>query len=397
MKKILLNIVLILISILILTSCYGPNGQPLDVNGNPVVPASSVPIQVAVTNVNTINLTTTKIGVLTGNGTAVNVAISGLDFKTVDGNSILGPGNIPIGGFGNNFTSTNISGSGSIHVTQNQNNAVIYQDAITSQNVTTALGYIPGTGNGTGTSNVTLPIDIADVNGLSGNLSAKEPTITPSGVASQFWNGLKSFVTIQLSDLSAALTNLTVNGQPLSGNITITNIMGNAGTATVATTANSTLIPYLPTANVTTGSNSTYTGLVPVMDSNGKLDNNVSRTIYAKTIAETTTLTVANGLAYWTVTPEFTGYKIATVFAAVYTWSTSGTPTFGIYNLTQAVNMLSTNITILTTSYNSSNATIPAVADTTKSLITGDQIRLDCTVAGTGTMGMDIVMVVRKP
>ena len=72
----------------------------------------------------------------------------------------------------------------------------------------------------------------------------------------------------------------------------------------------------------------------------------VPKTVSIKVIADDTAVTTGDGKMYFTVPPAITGYNLTDADVAIYTASTSGTPTFQIHNLTDASDMLSTRITI---------------------------------------------------
>ena len=123
-----------------------------------------------------------------------------------------------------------------------------------------------------------------------------------------------------------------------------------------------------------------------------------TKQVVVKVIADDTALTVADGLTHFTVPAELNGMNLISVGAHVYTVSSSGLPTFQIHNLTDAVDMLSTAITIDATENDSKDATTPPVINTAADdVATGDVIRFDCDGAGTGTKGMEIRMGFRKP
>ena len=85
------------------------------------------------------------------------------------------------------------------------------------------------------------------------------------------------------------------------------------------------------------------------------------------------------------------GYDLGVPFAANETPSTSGIPTFQIHNVTDAVDMLSTKLTIDANEQNSSTAATAAVVNATyQEVATGDRIRFDCDVAGTGCKGITL-------
>jgi hypothetical protein len=86
---------------------------------------------------------------------------------------------------------------------------------------------------------------------------------------------------------------------------------------------------------------------------------------------------------------------LTAIAGAVTTQSTSGLPTFNVYNLRGGWNMLTTALTIDANETDSSTATTAAVIDTASShnvVTTADQLRIDCSVNGTGTKGVIIEM-----
>lgn len=128
----------------------------------------------------------------------------------------------------------------------------------------------------------------------------------------------------------------------------------------------------------------------------GDAKNN--KLVYIKVISETTTLTIGDGKTYVNLDdPVFEGMNLVGARATIYTASTSGLPTIQIYNVTQAVDMLTIKITIDENETRSVNADIPIVIDTDNDDVAeGDQIRIDVDVAGTGTKGLDIILKFRK-
>ncbi|MEE9510440.1 MAG: hypothetical protein V3V81_08100 [Candidatus Bathyarchaeia archaeon] len=123
-----------------------------------------------------------------------------------------------------------------------------------------------------------------------------------------------------------------------------------------------------------------------------------TKTVAIKVIDDGTALTTGDGKTHWTVPIELNGMDLVTVGAHVYTNSSSGTPTFQIHNLTDTSDMLSTVITIDINEPDSSTAATPPVIDGTEDdVVTGDVLRFDCDVAGTGTAGMEIRLGFRLP
>jgi hypothetical protein len=121
-------------------------------------------------------------------------------------------------------------------------------------------------------------------------------------------------------------------------------------------------------------------------------------TVIFKVIANDTALTVADGLNTLTIPEELNGYNLTDAQAHVYTVSSSGTPTFQVHNLTDTADMLSTRITIDANEKDSSTAAAASVVDTDNDdVATGDEIRFDCDVAGTGTAGYEVRLKFTKP
>lgn len=127
---------------------------------------------------------------------------------------------------------------------------------------------------------------------------------------------------------------------------------------------------------------------------------------YGKRIMEVVCLDTATALAvkdgvgdFQIVIPsEMNGWNLVGAHAAVFTVSSSGTPTIQIANVTDSVDMLSTRITIDASEYTSYTAATAPVIDTTKDdVATGDRLRIDCDVAGTGTKGLVAILVFQLP
>lgn len=109
-------------------------------------------------------------------------------------------------------------------------------------------------------------------------------------------------------------------------------------------------------------------------------------------------LTTGDGKAYFRVPSTLNGMNLISVAAAVTTVSSSGIPTVQISNATDAVDMLSTKLTIDASETDSSTAATAAVIDAAHDdVATGDMLRIDIDVAGTGTKGLIVEMQFRIP
>ena len=118
----------------------------------------------------------------------------------------------------------------------------------------------------------------------------------------------------------------------------------------------------------------------------GVLDNN-------------TTLTVKDGVGdfAFTIPLELNSYKLIMSHVRVSTASTSGLPTFQIWDVGNAQDILSTKISVDANEYSSYTAAAPPVPDGTKNTVaTAGGLRLDCDIAGTGTKGLNWILVFEK-
>ncbi len=122
------------------------------------------------------------------------------------------------------------------------------------------------------------------------------------------------------------------------------------------------------------------------------------RAVYFIPIGDDTALTVEDGKQYFTVPPLLNGMNLVDADAMVATASSSGLPTVQIHRVRGTADMLSTRITIDENEFNSYDATTPPVIDDTKDdVVTGDVLRIDVDVSGTGTKGLHVVLTFRLP
>lgn len=106
-----------------------------------------------------------------------------------------------------------------------------------------------------------------------------------------------------------------------------------------------------------------------------------------------TDLSIGDGQLYVTIPQHLDGKDLKSAHAIVYTTSSSGLPTIQIHNVTDAVDILSTRITIDVGELNSYTAlTQPAINTSNDTVARGDVIRIDVDVAGTGTKGLDVIL-----
>lgn len=110
------------------------------------------------------------------------------------------------------------------------------------------------------------------------------------------------------------------------------------------------------------------------------------------------TVTVGDGAFQWPITKDLDGTYLIEADAGVSTVSSSGAVTVQLRNKTRSVDMLSTKITIDSGEFTSFTATTPSVVDDTGSpprsfVSAGDVIAVDVDVAGTGAMGLSVILV----
>jgi hypothetical protein len=109
-------------------------------------------------------------------------------------------------------------------------------------------------------------------------------------------------------------------------------------------------------------------------------------------------LTTGDGKAFWSVPAEFNGWIVVGVYAGVGTVSSSGTPTFQFRNATDAVDILSTLLTIdANEATRATSAAAAVINGSNDDLATGDKIFLDCDVAGTGTADASVQLIIQAP
>lgn len=109
-------------------------------------------------------------------------------------------------------------------------------------------------------------------------------------------------------------------------------------------------------------------------------------------------ITTGDGKAYCRVNSVMNGYNLTAVAAHVTTVSSSGLPTIQVYNVTQAADMLTTKITIDANEKDSKDAATAAVIDTgNDDVATGDELRIDIDVAGTGAKGLIVDLTFQAP
>lgn len=102
-------------------------------------------------------------------------------------------------------------------------------------------------------------------------------------------------------------------------------------------------------------------------------------------------ITTGEGKAFFRIPSTLNGLKLTGVAAAVTTVSSSGAPAVGIRNVTQTLEMLTTNVTIDANETDSATAATPvAINGSNNTVATADMLAIDIDTAGTGTKGLII-------
>ena len=118
-------------------------------------------------------------------------------------------------------------------------------------------------------------------------------------------------------------------------------------------------------------------------------------------VADATTLTTGDGKASIFIPAELDGYNLVDADACVSTAGTGATlTTVQVRNVTDAVDMLSTRITIDASELTSFTAATQPVIDTTKDdVATGDQLAIDVDLIAntTAPKGLQVILVFEEP
>ena len=107
-------------------------------------------------------------------------------------------------------------------------------------------------------------------------------------------------------------------------------------------------------------------------------------------------LTTGLGKGYVVVPEQMNGWYVNSVAASCYAASTSGIPTFQVYNVTKDHYMLDSLLTIDANEYDSKTALVASsLYSQYAKIYSGDMLRLDCSVAGTGTKRVQARLVIQ--
>lgn len=186
----------------------------------------------------------------------------------------------------------------------------------------------------------------------------------------------------------------TLVGKDTTDSLTNKTISTSTNTITSSSTTAQGIIEVATAAETTTGTDATR-AVSP--DGFAGSDFGIRIVTIQVTDPNGAVLAVGDGQAYYRVPAVLNNYNLVSIAMHVTTVSTSGTPTVQLANVTDAVDMLSTKVTVDANEKDSSTA-VAAVIDTTKDDVqTGDELRIDVDVAGTGTKGLIVELGFQLP
>ena len=119
----------------------------------------------------------------------------------------------------------------------------------------------------------------------------------------------------------------------------------------------------------------------------------IAATYEIKVAADVDTVVTGDGQFIFAIPSDLNGTNLIDAQAYVTTVSSGATATIQIRNVTDAVDMLSTRITIDPSEFTSYTAATSRVIDTTKDdVATSDRIAVDVDDAGTGAKGLGVIL-----
>lgn len=149
---------------------------------------------------------------------------------------------------------------------------------------------------------------------------------------------------------------------------------------------------------ISASAGATDAGKIAALNSSGVIDTTMLPPGTVEMLVTNPTgsaLAVGDGQGFFLVPASFNGKTIKSVHAGLTTASSSGTPTVQVARIRGGtpVDVLSTKVTIDASELTSYTAATPPVVDTANDdLATGDLLRVDVDVAGTGAKGLMVLI-----
>lgn len=193
-------------------------------------------------------------------------------------------------------------------------------------------------------------------------------------------SSIVSTVTSHLSDTTTHGTTGDIVGTSDSQVLTNKDLTATSNSFTAASTTQSGVSEIATSTETTTGTDATR-----VISPDGLAGSDYGkRVVGIQVFPSGNDVTTGDGAAFFRVPSILNGYNLVGVAMNVYTAGTTGTTDVQIRNVTDAVDILSTKLTIDSTETDTSTAAVAAVIDGTKDdVATGDKIAIDVDATST--------------
>lgn len=115
--------------------------------------------------------------------------------------------------------------------------------------------------------------------------------------------------------------------------------------------------------------------------------------LFIKVFGDARIVQTGDGKFIFACSDDMDGKELVRVASYVTTVSSSGKPTVQIRNVTQAVDMLTTKLSVDVGEFTSYSAAVPAVIDSANAKVDqADLIAIDVDIAGTGAKGLGVML-----
>jgi len=118
----------------------------------------------------------------------------------------------------------------------------------------------------------------------------------------------------------------------------------------------------------------------------------IERAMALKALPDTLEIYVGDGITRMVVPSTLDGLSLNSIAAHVFTVGSSGTITVMLHNETDAVDMLTTAVSIEVSESDSSTSGTPPVISSSNTVATADVLRIDVDTISTGAKGLEVRM-----